>query len=228
MAAAAAAGSKPTTTLVNQWNSDSSTPISALLDWAKVVGPLRAAFLAAAEAEEDEPYKSFSLFSEEEAATIIGAVTVNGAPLGILATAKLRLAFSAVWHAARGVPEPPVAVETGGSSAGGAAPATSASGPNVPLNGTTVQTGTEVAPLMPKSEYNALFEVYKTRAGAYCAEEAEPTREQASAFDYTVKRKDTIAVDFAVWVAHAYRMEKRRAMEGMKLDSTGKIVPLVL
>ena len=65
MAAAAAAGAKPTTTLVNQWNADASTPISALLDWAKVVGPLRAASLTATEAGENEPYKSFSLFSEE-------------------------------------------------------------------------------------------------------------------------------------------------------------------
>ena len=132
-------------------------------------------FLAAAKAKKNEPYKSISLFSEEEAATIIGAVTINGAPLGILSAAKLRLVFSAVWHTARGVPEAPATVEAEGSLADGAAPATTASGPNVALNGTTVQTWTEVAPLMPKSDYNSLFEVYKARARAYCAEEAEPT-----------------------------------------------------
>ena len=35
-------------------------------------------------------------------------------------------------------------------------------------------------------------------------------------------------MDFAVWVPHADRMKNMRAMEGQKIDASGKIVPLIM
>ena len=47
------------------------------------------------------------------------------------------------------------------------------------------------------------------------------SREQASAYIGNLEIKGTISVDFAVWVPHAGRIEKMRAMEGQKIDASG-------
>ena len=63
---------------------------------------MAAAFLAALDTTADEPYKSLMLMSEEEAAQVTDAITINGARPGPLQLAKIRLIFAAVWHAAAG------------------------------------------------------------------------------------------------------------------------------
>ena len=60
------------------------------------------------------------------------------------------------------------------------------------------------------------------------SKEATPTRAQLSCYIALEKDRDSLAVDFAVWGPHADRREKIRAMEGLRWDLDGKMVPLVM
>ena len=42
------------------------------------------------------------------------------------------------------------------------------------------------------------------------------------------REMDTLYVDLAVWGPHANRSERLWAMEGVRLDSMGKLVPLIM
>ena len=93
----------PSPALVAAWNAeDTAATFSTILDWCKISGGLRDGLLTALQSEADEPYRSLTLLSEEDASTVVDAVRVGEAVPGIIQKAKLRLFFAAAWHTGRG------------------------------------------------------------------------------------------------------------------------------
>ena len=77
------ASALPSASLSKVWNSeDNPATLGTVLAWAKVSGPLEAAFLTAVDTTADEPYKSLSLLSEEEAASLTDAMKIGDNALG--------------------------------------------------------------------------------------------------------------------------------------------------
>ena len=230
-AAMSFAGALPSPSVCKEWNEGDGAPLRTVLAWAKVSGPLAAAFYAALETTEEEPYKSLMLMSEDEAAQVTDSVKVNDAKPGPLQLAKIRLIFAAVWHAAAGgeaapgrgaavgppLPDPPAptSLTAGDLNA-------------VAMNGCVTQTGTTYVRLISKAEYEDLLKNYKKACGADMSKEATPTRAQLSCYIALEKERDTLAVDFAVWGPRADRKESIRAMEWLRWDLDGKMVPLVI
>ena len=223
----------PSQAIVSRWNSD-ETPatLDTVLSWARVVGPLADAFLLAVGTDKDEPYKSLTLLTEEEAITMTNAMKVGGMALGPLQAAKIRLVFAAIWHAAAGGHSPPgVAERVGPPLPTPPKPPTILSAEMqdvIPLKGVVIQTGNLLTKLIPQDEYDRLFKQYRVRCGADMAQAVEPTRVQVSCYLALVRERGTVAVDFAVWKANADRDEKIRATEGLRFSSEGKIEPLVM
>ena len=91
----AATGALPAPSVIKAWNEGEGAPIQTVLTWAKVSGPLAAAFLAALDAAADEPYKSLMLMSEDEAVQVTDAIKIGEAKPGPLQLAKIRLVFAA-------------------------------------------------------------------------------------------------------------------------------------
>ena len=136
----------PSQAIVSSWNSDEApATLETVLGWARATGPLAELCLAGVGADKDEPYRSLTLLSEEEAVTITNGLRMGGAPLGPLQAAKVRLVFAAIWHAgAGGVSPPGTAERVGPALPTPPMPATilTSDMPDVvPLKGTVVQTG---------------------------------------------------------------------------------------
>ena len=224
-----ATSAMPSPSTVALWNNDAAPgTFGQLLDWCRIAGPLRAGLLAALDADEGELIRALTLLGEEVANGVIAGIKINEAAPGPLQLAKLHLFFAAAWHTARGgdgeAKKEPAAATTVGTSG-----ALSLDMPDVvALNGVVTQVGTTLVKLMPQAEYDALFPLYVKACGAPMAEDSEPTRVQMSAYKANIRDKDTLYVDLAVWGPNADRSEKLRAMEGVRLDGNGRLVPLVL
>ena len=206
------ASALPSPALAKVWNSDENpATLATVLAWAKVSGPLEAAFLAAVDTTSDEPYKSLTLLSEEEAASMTEAMKIGDNPLGPLQAAKVRLVFAAMWHAASGgTPTEAATAKAGPPLPDYPLPATLTTDmPDVvSLNGLVMQTGNILTRLIPQAEYDEMFRTYRKRCGAVMSQEVEPTSARASAYLALVKERGTIAVDFAVWKPNADRNEQ--------------------
>ena len=220
----------PSAATIAVWNSDASPgTFKQLLDWSRTTGPLRAGLLSALDTDEDELIRTLTLLSEEAANGVITNVKVNEAAPGPLQLAKLRLFFAAAWHSGRGGDGDPAKPDTTAQTTVVSSGALTADMPDVvSLNGVVTQVGTTLVKLMPQADYDALFPVYERACGAPMAEDSEPTRVQMSAYKANIRDKDTLYVDLAVWGPNADRSEKLRAMEGVRLDGNGKLVPLIL
>ena len=98
----------------------------------------------------------------------------------------------------------------------------------VSMNGVLTQIGNNLVKLMTVADYEALFPVFERQCAGPMLEEQEPTRVQVTCYKEVERVKKTLYVDFAVWGPHPNRSERLRAMEGVRLDAFGKLVPLVL
>ena len=224
----------PSASLCARWNADDAPgTFGDLMAWCRISGSLQAGLLLALDGELAEPYRVLTMMSEEAANQIIDAVKLGeaGTAPNALQHAKLRLFFAAAWHAGRGetsTTTSQAATSTAIVSTTGTV-ALHADMPDVvSMNGVLSQVGNVLVKLMPIAEYDALFPVFRRQCGAPMTEEQEPSRIQMSCYRENVKDKATLYVDFAVWGMHPNRSERLRAMEGVRLDSFGRLVPLVL
>ena len=225
-----AASAMPSKTLCEQWNGDENgATLETVLNWARVPAPLQTAFLNEIGAEKSEPYRAVTLITEEEALAITANLKLNDQPLGPLQAAKIRLVFAAIWHAGTGGAVGQSTIEAARAVLPDPPAPLSVDMPDVvSMKGNVTQVGTKLIKLISQAEYDRLFKNYAVRCGAEMAEEVEPTRTQLSCYLALVNEQDSIEVDLAVWGPNAHRSERLRAMEGMRWDVNGRIVPLVM
>ena len=70
--------------------------------------------------------------------------------------------------------------------------------------------------------------MYRAKTSGDMASEATPTKAQLSGFESLIKEDATLAVDFAVWLPHADRTLKKRALEGVRVGPNGALILISL
>ena len=186
-----AASAMPSAAMIAAWNGDASPgTFKQLLDWCRIMGPLRTGLLAALDTDEAEFIRTLTLLGEEAANGIVATIKVNEAAPGPLQLAKLHLFFAAAWHSGRGGDIDTAKTDTAAPTTVVATGALSLDMPDVvALNGIVAQVGTTLVKLMPQADYDALFPVCERACGAPMAEDAEPARVQMSAYKANIREK---------------------------------------
>ena len=74
----------PSRVVVDAWKAGEAFPIGSALDWAAIKPDVKEVFFQAVDCDAAEPYKSFALFSEDEATNVANSMNVGGNPLNTL------------------------------------------------------------------------------------------------------------------------------------------------
>ena len=96
------------------------------------------------------------------------------------------------------------------------------------MNGVITQVGNVVVPMISNATERSVHRMYNAKTGGDMAPEATPNKAQLSGFEALIKEDATLAVDFAVWIPHADRMLKKRAIEGVRVGPNGTLIPISL